>query len=158
MLVSWIFIPSYTIIYFFVRKFLFSNVYISSEYYIQISFCFFGWERGRQLGTYATFGGWSVIQNACSCVQGEGVSRVMCTYSLTFFLFMFSCSQFSCLIVSCFICRILTLLLFKKDVFIRKGFLSPTRSILSSLNKLFSLKIFIVKVSQNAFNFNLREP
>ena len=36
---------------------------------------FFGWERGHQLSTYSAVGGWWVIQNAYSCVQGEGVSK-----------------------------------------------------------------------------------
>ena len=46
---------------------------------------------------------------------------------------VFSCPIFSCfwqhfcLILSCFICRNLTLPLIKKDVFIRNGYFSPTR-------------------------------
>ena len=33
------------------------------------------------------------------------------------------------LVVSCFICRNLALPLFKKDVFVRNGYFSPTRAI-----------------------------
>ena len=44
--------------------------------------------------------------------------------------YLFSCFwQHFCLIVSCFICRDLTLPLFKKDVFVRNGYFSPTRSV-----------------------------
>ena len=50
---------------------------------------FFCLERGHQLSTYLIVGGVVVIQNAYSCVQGEGVSRLMCTYALTLSLFMF---------------------------------------------------------------------
>ena len=40
--------------------------------------------------------------------------------------YLFSCS---CLMVSCFICRNLTLPSFKKGVFVRNGYFSPMRSI-----------------------------
>ena len=43
--------------------------------------------RGLPLSTYATGGG-RLIQNAYSCVQVEGVSR-MCTHALALSLFMF---------------------------------------------------------------------
>ena len=64
------------------------------------------------------------------CVQlgiGAGVSRLMCTYALTLSLFTFW--QYFGLTVSRFICRNLTLPLLKKDVFVRSGYFSPTRSI-----------------------------
>ena len=52
--------------------------------------------------------------------------------------YLFSCFwQHFCLKVSCFICRNLTLLLFKKDVFVRKGYFSTARSI--SVVSLFTL-------------------
>ena len=44
--------------------------------------------------------------------------------------YLFSCFlQRFCLIVSCFICRNLTLPLFNKDVLVRNGYFSPTKSI-----------------------------
>ena len=45
MLLSWRFVSSYTIIYFFVKKFIFSNVYITVEYDIRMSLCVF-FEKG----------------------------------------------------------------------------------------------------------------
>ena len=56
-------------------------------------------------------------------IGGEGyhASRV-----LTHFHYFFLCS---CLMVSCFICRNLTLPSFKKGVFVRNGYFSPMRSI-----------------------------
>ena len=58
MLLSWIFISSYTTIYFFVKKIIFSNVYISVYTIFECLYMFFGWERCDQLSTYATGGGW----------------------------------------------------------------------------------------------------
>ena len=44
--------------------------------------------------------------------------------------YFFSCFwQHFCLLLSCFTSRNLTLPLFKKDVFVRNGYFSPTRSI-----------------------------
>ena len=54
---------------------------------------------------------------------GRGVSRLKCTYALTLSLSCF------CLMVSCFICRKLTLPSFKKGVFIRNDYSSPMRPI-----------------------------
>ena len=79
MLLSWMFISFYTTIYFFVKKFIFSNVCIFMNTIFESLYIFFGWEREHQLSTYATGGGrgWVVIQNAHSCVQEEGVLRVL---------------------------------------------------------------------------------
>ena len=64
------FISSYTTIYFFVKKFIFSNVYISVNTTFECLYMFFGWGRGHQLSTYATGGGREgVIEKANSCVQ-----------------------------------------------------------------------------------------
>ena len=62
--------------YFFVKKFIFPNVYISVNKIFECFYLFFGWERGHQLSTYATAWGWRVIQKVYSCVQVEGVSRL----------------------------------------------------------------------------------
>ena len=61
-----------------------------------------------------------------------------------------------CVMVSCFICRYLTLPLFKKGVFVRNGYFSSMRSISVVMKSaFFNFKlIFQTKVSQNAFNFN----
>ena len=69
------FFSSYTIVYFFVKKFIFSNVYILVNTIIECLFLFFGWERGHQLSTYAT-----VTYNFCT--EG-GVSRLMWWYGKT---------------------------------------------------------------------------
>ena len=87
----------------------------------------FSVERDHQLSTYAAGGGWGggVIQNACSCVQGQRVSRLMCMYALTLSFLCFL-KRF-CLIVSCFVCRNFTLPLFKKDMCVRDGYFFPAR-------------------------------
>ena len=54
MLISWIFTSSYNIIYFFVKKFIFSNVYVSVNTIFECLYMFFGWERDNQLSKYAT--------------------------------------------------------------------------------------------------------
>ena len=126
MLLSWFFISSYTTIYFFVKKFIFSNVCISVNTIFESFYMFFGWERGHQLSTYATIGeiGYK-MRTAAYRGRGCHVFRVR-----SHLHYLFSCLwQRLCLIVSCFICRNLTLPLFKKDVFVRNNYFFLTRSI-----------------------------
>ena len=88
--------------YFFVKKLIFPNVYISVNKIFECLYLFFGWERGHQLSTYSTGGGWRVIQNVYSCEH------------------LFPCFWHdSCLTASCFIFRNLTVPLLKKNVLIR---------------------------------------
>ena len=54
MLLSWMFTSSYTIIYFFVKKFIFLNVYISVNAMFGCLYMFFGWKRDHQLSKYGT--------------------------------------------------------------------------------------------------------
>ena len=130
------FISSNTTIYFFVKKF-FSNVYTSVNTIFECCYLFVGWEIG--------------------CVQWErGVSRLICAYALTctyLFHFLMMSWRTLCLMVSCFICRNLTLPSFKKDVFVRNGYFSPMRSI-SVFVKFYFKFFFPIRVSQNVFNFN----
>ena len=78
MLLSWMFISSYTAIYFFVKKFIFSNAYISVNTIVECLYMSFGWERGHQLSTYATDG---EMGGHPKCVQlpreGGGVTTHM---------------------------------------------------------------------------------
>ena len=87
-----------------------------SEYHIQMSLyvswlrkgpwikCVRNWRRDGK-----------VIQNVCNCVQGEGVSRLMCTYTLKLSLFIVLEAFLSYYYYSsCFICRNLTIPFFKK--------------------------------------------
>ena len=53
-LLSWMFISCYTTIYFFVKKFTFSNVYVPLNTIFECLDMFFSWDRGNQLSTYAT--------------------------------------------------------------------------------------------------------
>ena len=58
MVLSWMFISSYTTIPFiFIKKFIFPNAYISVNTIFECIYMFFGWERGHQLSAYATGGG-----------------------------------------------------------------------------------------------------
>ena len=70
---------------------------------------------------------------------------------------LFSCFwQHFCRILSCFICKNVTLPLLKKDVFVRNAIFLKQDRFLSSWNKLFSLyfKLFLqAKVSQNTLSF-----
>ena len=81
--------------------------------YSNVFTCFFSCESDHQLSTYTTGGGWGVIWNAYSCVQEEGVSRLVCTYTLTLFSCFGSIFVLSCL---CFIYKNLTLTSSKKYV------------------------------------------
>ena len=112
-------------------------------------FLFVFWLRiGHPLSMYVTRGMEGVIQNAYRCVQGEK-SIELHVYILTYISFQDT-------IMSCFICRNLTLPLSKKSVSVRNGYFPPIRSI-SVVMKLaffyFNL-LFRTKVVQNGFNFN----
>ena len=110
------FISHYTIIYFFVNNF-FSNVYISVNTIFECSYLSFGWEIGHPLSMYVTRG---MERGHPKCLQmrtgGEGY-HASCVR--TYLHYLFSCS---CLMVSCFIRRNLTLPSFKKSVFVRNGY------------------------------------
>ena len=85
-------------------------------------FLFVFWLRNRPsmkyICNYENKGGSSKMFTDAN--RGRGVSRFMCTYAHLF-------SRF-CLMVSWFICKNLTLPSFKKDVFLRNDYFSPTRS------------------------------
>ena len=125
-LLAWMFISSYNNIYFFVKKFIFPNVYISLSTIFEYLYMFFGWERGHQLSTYATVGGWGSFQMQTTAYRGKGC-HASCVRKHVHSLFMFW--QHFCLIVPCNICRNLTLSLFKKDVFVKSGCFFPTNLI-----------------------------
>ena len=117
------FISYYTIIYFFVKNF-FSNVYISVNTIFECSYLSFGWEIGHPLSMYVTR---RIEWGHPKCLKmrtgGEGyqASRVRTQLHYLFLYF--------CLMVSCFICRNLTLTSFKKGVLVRNNYFSPMRSI-----------------------------
>ena len=134
------FISSCTTIYFFVKKIVFSNIYISVNTTFECPYMFFGWKRGHQLSTYATVGGMDGHLEYVKLRTGGGGSRLMCAYALTLSLFMF---------LTAFLSYIVFFYLWKFNLtFIHKRcvrqnsfflFIYPTRSI--SWNKLFLLKI-----------------
>ena len=70
------FISTYTTICFFEKKLIFSNIYISVNSNV---FMFFLLRKGPSIKYVRS---WWGIQSAYSCVQGEGVSRLMCAYAL----------------------------------------------------------------------------
>ena len=106
-MLPWMFISSYTTIYFFVKNFFFSNVYISVNTIFESSYLFFGWEIGHP---------WREAHPKCVqlCTAGQWY-HASCVR--THLLYHFSSF---CLVVFCFICRTLTLLLLKEDVFFKK--------------------------------------
>ena len=114
---------SYTTIYFFVKIF-FSNVYISVNTILECSCLYFCSDIGYPLSVHVTRG---MVGGHPKCVQvrtwGDGY-HASCVRTPLHYLF--SCF---CHMVSCFICRNLTLPSFKKGVFVRNGYLSPMRSI-----------------------------
>ena len=110
------FISSYTTIHFFVKNF-FSNDYISVNTIFECSYFFF----------------WLINRPSIKCVRNwgnGGRSSKMCTSAYRGMRgvtpYLFFCF---CLVMSCFICRNLTLPTFKKSLFVGNGFLSPMRSV-----------------------------
>ena len=57
-LLSWMFISCYTTIYFFIKEFIFFNVYVPVNTIFECLDISFGWDRGNQLSTYAA--GWGM--------------------------------------------------------------------------------------------------
>ena len=126
------FILDYHSIYVLIKKIYFFKCLYFSKYDIRMYLYAFWLERGHHLSAYATGG---------EIGGGGGVSKAAyrgrkchATCVHTHLNYLFSCFwQHFCLIVSCFICRNLTLYLIKKDVFIRNGYFSPTRSISAAM-------------------------
>ena len=120
------FILHYHSINFFVKKFIILNYHFSVNTIFECIYIIFGWERGHQLSAYATggeIGGSSKMHKAAYRVMEWHASFV-----LTHLHYICSCFwQHFCLMVSCSVCRNLTLPFIKKDVFIRNGYFSPTR-------------------------------
>ena len=82
------------------------------------------------------------MQSAYSCLHGEGVSCLMCTYALTLSLFVFL-AAFLC--YSVFICRNLTIPLLKKYVFVLKWlFFSNEINYCRHEISFFHLKLFLL--------------
>ena len=102
----------------------FLKVYISMNTIFECSYLSYGWKIGHPLTMYVTRG---MEGDHPKCLQirtgGEGY-HASCVR--THLHYLFSCF---CLMVSCFICRNLTLPSFKKGVFVRNGYFSPMRSI-----------------------------
>ena len=115
--------------------------------YSNVFVCFFIENRSHQLSTWWDNVRW-VIQNRYSSVKGVGVSR---SCARTHLYYLFSCFVII-FVLWClaFICRNLTLLLLKKDVFVRSNSFSPTRPISVFMKYgFFYLKLILqTKVSQ----------
>ena len=118
------FISSYTTIFFFVKIFFFGCLYFS-KYDIRM-FLFVFWLRGRPFNKYLRNWGNEVSHPKCVQVRKGERSITPHVYVRTYIMYLFSCF---CLMVSCFICRNLTVPSFKKGVFVRNGYFSPIRSI-----------------------------
>ena len=119
------FISSYTLHCYliFLEKFIFSNVYISVNTTFECLYVF--WLRkGHQFSTYATAGNGRVIQMRTATYKGRGC-QVSCALSLSLSIFLAAFLSKSLL----FFCRNLTSSLFKKDLLIRNGHFSLTRSV-----------------------------
>ena len=120
------FISYYTIIYFFVKNFFFKCLYFS-EYDIWM-FLFVFWLRNRPSRAINVdhLRNRGIESGYPKCLHmrtgGRRVSRFMCTFELISF-------HFFCLMMSCFICRNLTLPSLRKGAFVRDGYFSPMKSI-----------------------------
>ena len=133
------FISYYNIIYFFTKNFFFECLQFS-EYDIRSSYLSFGWKIDHPLSTYVTRG---IEGGHSKCLQmrtgGEGYNASCLRAHLHY---LFSCF---CLMVSCFICRNLTL----------PSFFSNETNFCSNEISFFYFKLlFWTKVSQNNFSFN----
>ena len=130
MLLSWMFISSFTTIYFFVKKFNFPNVYISANTMFECLHMLFLFRKGPWIKYVRK---WQLVGNGESSKMRTAAYRQTgchASFVRTHLQYLFSCFwQYFCFIVSCFICRNFTLPLFKKDVFVRNGYFSPTRSV-----------------------------
>ena len=77
----------FLILFFRKEYILFSNVYISVNTIFKSCYLFFGWEISHPLSTHSTKG---MEESHPKCVQvhtrgrGREVSRLMCTYTLTY--------------------------------------------------------------------------
>ena len=126
MLLSWMFILSYTTIYFFVKKFIFSDVYISVNTIFECFYMFFGWEVSHQLSLLTTSGG---MKGHPKCIQpltgGGGVTPHVFerTYTVSFH---FLAGFLSCGIL--FYLYKFNLTFIQKRFFHQKGLFSWTRS------------------------------
>ena len=155
MLLPLMFISLYTTIYFFVKKLTFSNIYISVNTIFEYLYMFSSWERGHQLSMYATVGGMVGSSKMHTAAYRGRVCYASCVpkhlhYLLPCFL------QYFYLILSCLICRNLTLPLFKKDVFVRNSYF-PLNEISFCRHEInfFQLKLILrTKVRQKAIDFN----
>ena len=130
MLLFWMFISICNTIYFFTKKFIFPNVYISVNTIFECHCIFFGWEREHQLSTYSTVE--QTVGCHASCVR---------VHVHHLFLYFWQCF---CLIVSSFFSGNLTV--FKKGVFVRNDYFSKARSI--SIVSFSFLKLFLQTKSQ----------
>ena len=138
----------------FLRKYFFPNVYISVNTVFGCSYFSIGWETGRSLKYIRNEGnGGGHPERFQIRNEGEG-HQASCLRTLLQYLF--SCF---CLMVSCFVCRNLTLPLFRKGAFVRKGYFSPmiSISVVMKWASFYFKLLFRTKVSQNGFNFNQTE-
>ena len=88
-------------------------------------------------------GGCWVIQNAYSCVQGEGVSQLMCTYALPLYFFMFLAAFFSCSVL--FYLQKVKVIFVQKRCFRHKRlFFSYQTNFCRHLISFFLLKLFLL--------------
>ena len=111
------FISSYTTIYFFVKNY-FSR--ISANTIFACSYLSFGWEIGHPLRTWLEE--WSDPRCVQVHTEGEGYHASCVNLHLHYLFLCF------CLMVSCFICRILTLSSFKKGALVTNYYFSPMTS------------------------------
>ena len=142
-------ISSNTTIYFLVKIFFFKCL-CCSEYDIRM-FLFFFWLRNRPSINY--------VRN-CEMEGGHrkyvqvrtGEKGYHAIFVRTHLHYLFSCF---CLTVSCFICRSLTLIWFKKGVFVRHEIFSNETNFCCHETSFFYFKLFFrTKVSKKGFSFN----
>ena len=120
------FILHATLLFNFSREIHFFERLYFSEYNIWMSLCFLV-EKRASIKYLRNCWEWEGHPNAYSYVQGEGVSCLMCTYALSLSLSIFLAAFLSKSLL--FFCRNLTSSLFKKDLLIRNGHFSLTRSV-----------------------------
>ena len=124
------FISFYNTIYFFAKKFIFST---NTVLRMSLYFFFLLFEKGAisSVRTKRSNGGgwWGLGVGSYKSVQLRSGRRGVTPHVYIALTCLFMLWQDFCLIVPCFICRNLTLPIFKKDVFLRNTCFSPTRSV-----------------------------
>ena len=122
------FLSSYTTIYIFRKEICFFECFYFSEYDIRMSLYVFWLRKGPSIKYLCNFWGMGCHSKLRTAAWRGDECHASCVRTHLHYLF-YCFWRNACLTMSSFICRNLTVPSFKKDVFVRNGYFSPTRSV-----------------------------